>query len=346
MGLFSKKDYICSQCGAKFQSRFSLSDPLCEECNLKNWEIQKQEKKLLDSLKEPIQGYVDYRKHLDSSLPSYTMEELQAIRIHRDDILKKYTISEDNRITTEELEEAGRNFKLLTADEALEVAYKYLTARIITELNGVAWANGLLLPTIYEGMLVETLDVFAACFTNATGFTDSNEVEKLMCALFTNDPYVPVVPMVCYVKKGKHDFLKSKDGRVFMQEMLTKMFDNLMYPVCDAKKLKKIIKEEANIKGNIGKEMMLQQLDSLMLGMGIFSNRRTKYPGVGWMTMNLMHEAGYLMDYEINVALDMEDRVQNQFWKKVEKMVCEEIDRICDETLLEMLENATDGEEA
>lgn len=61
----------------------------------------------------------------------------------------------------------------------------------------------------FQRTMVDMEDVFAVGFTSTPQIGDSGE-DAVLCAIFTNDPYIPVFPMIWF---GKLNFLELRKSK-------------------------------------------------------------------------------------------------------------------------------------
>ncbi len=296
--LFAKKTIVCERCGKEYQARITLGAHICDECL-----VREQHKK------ENVKGYVDYAN--DMLWPSYTEEQLDQIAAHRDQILAKYRMTEG--ISRAELQEASDNYKKLSDDEAANVLIRMANSSI-TSTMGAAYTGYFFVPTAYEKTIVDAQDVFAVGFTNDHKL-ESTSHEIILCAVFTNDPYIPVFPMVYVGKLGFFEIMKSKKGRKGVTDLFEAMCPNLTYPVQDLKKLKKQIKDEGSVKGNIDMKLMLDKISDASMSVGIFDTKKMHsnlYPS----SATMLDQFGYIQEEQINQILKMDKMFNRNYWKK------------------------------
>lgn len=259
MGFFSKKTFICEKCGKEYQTRISVGEHVCGEC--KSREKEKTEK---------VFGYVCYAS--DLSWDPYTEEELDAIARHRDGILNKCRVTEG--ITPEQLRQAGDNCKKLTDAEAQNVLDRLINSVYETSLGAVR-SKKLFSLTTYEDTVIDKEDVFAVGYTRDSYVTAEN-AEALLCVIFTNDPYIPVFPMVYFGKTGLFEMFKSRKGRQAVENLFEIICPNLTYPVQELKELKKQISADGSVKGTPDVKFMLEKISEASSGSGIFNSKRIK----------------------------------------------------------------------
>jgi len=305
MGLFSKKALVCERCGKEYEARISIGSKLCPEC-------QQREK---DAKKE-VSGYVSYGEWIGRK---YNEDELKAIAQHRDNILEKHR--NIRTVTREELKQAGDNYKKLSESEAVDIYERALYSLVDVEKGAAYATKGFFCLTQYEGVVVAAEDVYAVAYCRDLRLVqsrDSANVEGLLCVAFTNDPYIPVFPMVYFGKIGLFA-MKSKSGRQAVEEIFSRRCPNLLYPVMETKQLKKILKGEAG-KDSIDSQTMLKFLSDVESGYGIFD--------VKAMTDTLPQESldrlsayGFIPWTEINRLMKLDGMFSKSFWEKIQEKV-------------------------
>lgn len=302
MGFFSKKDYVCEKCGKTFQKRINLNGNLCDDC----WNQEANEKRQLE---ESIRGYIDYAS--DVFFKSYSSDEMRQIIDRRDFILEKY--KNEAGISRADLQNASDNYKKLTDEQAAEVLLRVANSSVSSTM-GAAYSGCFFVPTHYEGMIVDAADVFAVGYTSDYKLeAGSNEI--ILCAVFTNDPFVPVFPMIYIGKTGFFEIMKSKKGRASVNALFESMCPNLTYPVGDIKQLKKQIKQDGSVKGNIDMKFMLDQISSASVSSGIFDTKKMHsdlYPG----STKMLGRIGYIPEEDVNVILHMDKMFNRNYWNK------------------------------
>ena len=149
---------------------------------------------------------VDREVAIKMGWSDYTEEQLDQIAEHRLHILEKYRQTQG--ITRAELMNASDNYKKLTDDQAAEVLVRIANSTISSTM-GAAYTGNFFVPTAFEKTIVDAEDVFAVGYTNDYKLqVDGQEV--ILCAVFTNDPYIPVFPMIYIGKLGFFEIMKSK----------------------------------------------------------------------------------------------------------------------------------------
>ncbi len=179
---------------------------------------------------------------------------------------------------------------------------------------GSAYTDYFFAPTSFEKTVVDVEDVFAVGYTSDYRLKSENE-EIILCAVFTNDPYIPVFPIVYVGKRGFFEFGKSKKGRQGVNGLFESKCPNLTYPVQDIKKLKKQIKADGLVKGNIDMKFMLREISEVLVGGGIFNTEQldVELPS---STAEMLEKCGYIQEDEINIILGLDKMFSGRFWRK------------------------------
>lgn len=310
MGLFSKNDYVCEKCGKTFTKRINLNGNLCDDC----WNQEENEKRMLQ---ESVRGYIDY--YSDVFFKTYTSDEMRKIIDHRDEILDKYRNT--NGISRADLRNASDNYKKLTDEQAAEVLLR-ASASSVSSTMGAAYSGYFFVPTHYEGMIVDAEDVFAVGYTSDYKL-QAETSEVILCAVFTNDPYVPVFPMIYVGKKGFFELSKSKKGRASVSALFEDMCPNLTYQVGDLKQLKKQIKQDGLVKGNLDIKFVLDQISKASVSSGLFDTKKMhSYLLSGSATM--LDRIGYIQESEVDKILKMDKMFNRKYWEKQIKRLSKE----------------------
>ena len=298
MGFFLFFFVVCERCGKEYQVRITLGAHICDECL--NREFQK---------KDNVRGYVDYALKMGWS--DYSEEQLDQIAVHRANILEKYR--QVNGISRADLMNASDNYKKLTDDQATEVLVRIANSTISSTM-GAAYTGNFFVPTGFEKTIVDAEDVFAVGYTNDYKLQADGQ-EVILCAVFTNDPYIPVFPMIYIGKLGFFELMKSKKGREGVSALFESICPNLTYPVQDLKQLKKQLKTDGNVKGNIDLKTMLDKISDASSSFGIFNTKEMHsdlYPSSAAM----LDEYGYIQEEQINQILKMDKMFNRNCWEK------------------------------
>jgi hypothetical protein len=184
----------------------------------------------------------------------------------------------------------------------------------LTLTAGAAYTGYFFAPTTFEKTIVDAQDVFAVGITRAAGAQQDGK-EVIMCVVFTNDPYIPVFPMIYVGKLGFFEIMKSKKGRAGVESMFETLCPNLTYPVQDIKKLKKQIKEEGIVKGNLTEKFMFDQMSNASAGTGLFRMKEI-CSFISPLTATWLEDYGYLPLDIMNSILKMDKMFNRNYWKK------------------------------
>ena len=302
MGLFSKKEYVCEVCGCTFTKRINLNGNKCDACYDKEYNEKK-------ALEEPIKGYIQYASKVLGK--EYTPDEMRQIVDHRDAILEKY--ANKSGISKSELQVASDNYKNLGDQEAAGIIDK-LSKSLYSTTLGAAYTDKFFASTEYEGVIVDAADIFAVGYTTDAKLQAENS-ETLLCVLFTNDPYIPVLPVVYIAEKGFFAISKSKKGRQDANSLFYTICDNLKYTVGDIKNLKKQIKQENVVNGNIDMQFMLDQISQASVSSGLFNTTKMSsyLPSI---SATMLDRIGYINEDEAFAILKMDKMFNKKFWSK------------------------------
>ena len=310
MGLFSKKEYVCEKCGKTFTARLAPADNLCKECSKAQFEEDMK-------IEEAIEGYSKYASNY--SYKSYTMEEKRKIYQHRESILAKNV--NNSGISRGELQNASDNYKKLSDDEAESVLVRMANS-LVSSTIGAVYAGQFFVPTQYDGVIVDAESIFAVGYTSDFQLRAKNS-EVILCAVFTNDPFVPVFPMVYAAEKGLFELTKSKKGRESVNALFELMCPNLAYPVGDLKQLKKQLKEDGEVKGNIELKKMLEQIKQASLSMGLFDTEKM-HSDLLPHSASMLSSIGYMQAEEADQILKMDKMFNRNYWNKQIKRITKE----------------------
>ncbi len=135
-----------------------------------------------------------------------------------------------------------------------------------------------------------------------------------MCAVFTNDPYIPAFPMVFVGNCGLFE-LKSKGGRLGISEFFEKNCPNLTYPVQELKQLNKQIKTEGLVRGKIDQIFMLSKIQDALVSGGIFNTNKLKSE-LSDASAELIDAYGYIQKDDITRILKTDRRSNDKYWSK------------------------------
>ena len=302
MGLFSKKEYVCEKCGTTFSARFEPAYILCKKC----WNEKCKEDL---EIEESVEGYIKYGSKV--LFKSYDSDEMRNIAERRDEILAK--CSNHIGVSRAELQNASDNYKSLTDEQAKDILLR-IGGSVVSSTLGAVYSDGFFVPTQYDKIIVDAESVFAVGYTsNYQVISGSKEI--ILCVVFTNDPYVPVFPMVYTAQKGMFELTKSKKGRESIGELFEQMCPNLTYPVGDLKVLKKQLKQDGTVHGNVEMKFMLSKINDASISNGIFDIKEMSRD-LPDGSVAMLGEIGYMQEEEINRILKMDKMFNRNFWNK------------------------------
>ncbi|MCR5782453.1 MAG: hypothetical protein K6G90_06905 [Clostridia bacterium] len=299
MGIFSKKTYVCECCGKEFEARSLLGRTLCNEC---------EERELAKYAN--ISGYIEYSEKM--KMPDYTEQQKEEIAEHRDAILEKYRLTQG--ISMSELRDARYNYSNLSDSEAADILMRSAKSAVSVTL-GSGYTNDFFVPTKFSRTVIDTEDVFAVGLVSDYK-SSVDGAEALMAVVFTNDPYIPAFPFYYLAKLGFFEVVRSKKGRAATSLFFESMCPNLTYPVMDLKKLKKQIKNEGAVRGNIAYDRMMDIIQDANVLSGIFNSSKNN-SSIDIRTEKLLEEYGYIPEYEVMKNLELNERgFCGHFWRK------------------------------
>lgn len=187
-----------------------------------------------------IQGYLSYSTvAMGQELPVVGYDDYLR---HRDAILDKYRINSDT-------------------EEKLDDFYG-------SEIGAIRAKHFYVTMGFFDYIVIDKADIFGIAYTEEPNFEIPGDV-CYRIVFFTNDPYVPMFAVVSSCKKG---FLKRAD-KAGMEEMLQQVSaecNHLTYPICEMKELKKMVKSEGTVRGNIELKTMLKEIDNARAGIALF----------------------------------------------------------------------------
>lgn len=300
MGLFSKKTLVCEKCGKEYTARITTGKHICDECQ-----------RIAAQKAASVQGYVEYRKKI--SPQPYSEEMFDDIINHRTKILEKYRMTQG--ISQAELRAASDNYRKLTDEQAADILSRIANSSISATI-GAAYSGYFFVPTGFDETIVDAEDVFAVGYTTDHKLkTQGAKSEVILCAVFTNDPYIPVFPMIYTGKLGFFEIMKSKSGRKGVSATFELMCPNLTYPVQDLKALKKQIKADDSVNGQIDKKFMLDQISMASSSIGLFDTEIMHSTLLPRATI-MLDEYGYIEQTRIDQILKMDKMLNRRYWQK------------------------------
>ena len=287
MGLFSKKEYVCTKCNNTFQTRLKPAIVLCDSCFQ---EENDEQEKMIKSL----EGYIWYHEKVRGKF--YTIDEMKDIISKRNEIMEIYKSS--TFISPEEIVEAGEKKEELTDAQIKDVIRRSSLSILTPTFGGVIIGKNFFLSTEYDGVLLDADDVFAIAYTADKNFNCGGHPAYL-CVMFTNNPYVPVLGVLTGVGAMELDCYCC----------------NLTYDVCTLKELKHQIKKAGKVEGDLDIRFVIEQINNALEGRGIFDT--TKYhTDLMPLSNDVKHSMGYLERGEMEMLLGCERRANRKFWEK------------------------------
>ncbi|MCC8152673.1 MAG: hypothetical protein LIO96_14860 [Lachnospiraceae bacterium] len=206
-------------------------------------------------------------------------------------------------------------------DENADNEIRQLADATVLTCRGMALTRRFFVSLKYDGIVVDTEDVFAVAYGTAYNQKPDIAEEKLVCAIFTNDPAVPVLPMHLTVEKRFVEFMKSKEGRTAVEVLFTKLCPYLTYPVQDLKNLDKQIKRTKAVEGNIEWKKMREYILSAQTESGLFKAKEDfdmPYT-VSENTKTLLRRNGYFLEEDVHDKL----RFKRKMYRMYEDCVIE-----------------------
>lgn len=297
MGLFSKKTVTCERCGKEYELRIDMGRHLCPECKAREEEKRNQ-----------ASGYISYGDIVLHT--KYSEEQLDQIIAHREQVLEKYRVRDG--ITCEELQTASENYKKLTDDQAESVLHRMWNSQI-NVVYGAEFTTNFFVPIGYKNIVVDATDVFAIGYAHHYNFKFTDKAEPILCVFFTNDPYVPIFQMILGWKK-KFLEVESEEGREYIQGYFGFACPNLTYPIQELNTLKKTIKKEDAVKGNIEKKFMLKQISDAAISTGLYDG--TSLSNSTYQNDEMLEAYGYITPARCDQILRMDSMFNRNYWVK------------------------------
>ena len=311
MGLFDKTTN-CKKCGKPFSKGMFSTEKLCPECS---W-VDLLEVMKANSIAKQREGITTYYKDMPKKfrmLPA----DVDTIISARNKIFEKYR--RDDIMTTSVLRNALTANTGWDDEQKVMFAVRVLNAAVNTQNRMSFVLNRFVISHMYDGVAVDMDSVFAVAYTKNLFFKSDISEQPYLCALFTNDPYFPAIGMT-FLPVTSKSFLamertKNKDRVEHLKEILPKIFPNLKYPVMDMKDMKKLVKNEGQVRDNsMNYELMLD-----LLGNGLSS----PFWGIDSIMPETMpsgiataiQDYGYVSISDVITWLGLEDRAIRKSWK-------------------------------
>lgn len=312
MGLFSKKTFICERCGKEYQRRLAFGDNICDECFDKEYEEEEEKKRIRKEKEEEenrirkekeneVRGYVRYAQKMYWN--PYNIKQLEEIVAHRNRLLNKFR--NPNGLSHDELNALSGSIRQMDDAKKTEMysrmnrsALKGYIGASINKMGVAQIAPAFFVPTGFEGTIVDAGFVFAVGYTGDYKH-QTLTTEYILCAVFTNDPYIPAFPVVMSGDVGLLEFTtKSKEGRKHVESFFSRLCPNLRYPVQELKKLKSQISREKSVKGNIKLKEMLRLIDNANVLTDVFDTKHISNE-LPLASEDMMDQIGYVDEMEM-----------------------------------------------
>lgn len=299
MGLFSKKTYICEDCGCEFESRIDRAAKICDNCK-PNFKL----------LKKDISGYLDFLFDTDSEV-EYSRTDMVGIKKHRDSVIEKYKPIAP--LTPEFLTNAAHNYKNMSEEEIKDVMNRVSTGAWLTLGDGAGLISKLIFPFRYDGVFIDTDDVFAVAF-RSDGRIANDGYLLLSCAFFTNDPSMPVFNIVLGgIKYGL--IHKDMSDLETIAHGVTVMCPNLTYPFLSMGDLEKQIDSEGGVRGKISIEDMKRYFKQSSNNSGVFDYKTYEiYSQPEKRSAELLKSMGYMELDMVKRYLKTDKLFGKTFW--------------------------------
>lgn len=307
MGLFTPKTVTCARCGKEFQTRIGFLN-ICDACAQEQLSQDEQRKQKAKNVK----GYVQYAKAM--KWEPYSENQLDEIAAHKATLVNRYQC--ENGISKEELKAVSDKYSKLSDAQAAEVLQR-ISNSTFNYTGGCAYTSQFFVPLAFEETIVSMDDVFAVAL--ATDYhNDLEHHESVLCAIFTNDPYIPVFPMIVLLKLGFFEVFHSKKGRQGVDILFNHLCPNLTYPVQSISQLKKQVKQEGIVRGNIAPEAMLSAISKISFSEGVFKGKYTE-PILPESTEKMLESMGYIPEDKIRKIMRRDSILAGSFWDRIEK---------------------------
>lgn len=336
MGFF-EKTVNCAKCGKPFKKGFLSSDKLCEDCS---W-LELVENMKASGITRQKAGITQYYKDMPKkfrTMPADADTMLQA----RDQIFRKYQMDYEMNISV--IRNAALKAGEWSDEEKTDFAFKVLNSVVNTQNKMSFMLNKFVISHLYDGVAVDADSVFAIALTKNIFFNAKISEQPYLCALFTNDPYFPVIGMT-FLPMTSKGFLalertKNKERVANLQELLPKIFTNLTYPVMDMKDMKKLVKQEGKVRGSMDPAFMIELLDK---GISIpFWSIDSAMPdhmpsGIAMSIQNY----GYISTEDVFRWLGLNDPMLRMYWKPYFNEASKRLESVQEE-LLEYIQPVKD----
>lgn len=311
MGLFSKT-VTCAKCGAEFEKGLLSGGTLCPKCT-----VEETENKILAGNPQAFrQGFEKYYKALPGKFRNQNVN-IQAAIQNTEQIIQKY--AELSAFNDDLMDKAACYYdEMSEADRKLFVTI--FRCSVLINQGFSTMHTSFILSHGYPGVILDLEKVFAAAYKPVNGalFNTGAKEETYAFYYFTNDPFVPALGMTMIIGSTRGSFSFGSDKRnreELINEILRSTCRNLTYPVQNIKDLKKQVKSEGTVKGNITPDNMMALIEQAEKNNGVFDDtkemERELYPGIEV----LMSRSGYMTGEEAADNIQTMDRDAQNFWK-------------------------------
>lgn len=213
-----------------------------------------------EQLKYEILGYTNYNKR--TSYKDFDKISYESIIEHRNNIFQKYKDGDKH---------------------------------LLDSNIGAARTEGFFIPIDYDGVFVDSDDIFAATYIKKFKMrVDINlTVTYDLWILFSNDPYIPVIPLVFMKKIGILRLFSGKTNSNYLYT-IKDACKNLQYPITDIDNFEKTIMSEQSPRGKVKKDFILKQLADAKKRTGLFDSDNFTYE-IGGATRKFLESNGYIL---------------------------------------------------
>jgi len=296
MGLFSKEKVICERCGKEFEAGFFDADTLCKDCKAE-WEAVAAE----------LDGYAEYAIQVKGEYPS--VEQLREMEAQRKEIFEKY--ARPQLITRRELEDVNKYYRNIPENKIRDIAARIKSSQFM-HATGMDIAPDFIVLRKYTGVTVEAKDIFAVTYLRQDVI--ETKMDNLLLAMFTNNPFVPIIVAHYGFPLKFGEYLESKAGRQQLFEAYRNYCPNLTYPIMKFSDFKAQIQGEKMIRGNINQELMERLLFQAVGQKKIFDV--ADYSCALPELEDLYEKYGYISKVTVINLLDLNEPGHSRFWSK------------------------------
>ena len=310
MGLFSKT-VKCAKCGAEFEKGFLSGATLCSHC-----ELEESDQKILAlNNRAFLEGFRKYYNEMPGKFKNPNVD-FQAAGQNTERIIQKY--AERSAFSEDLMNKAAFNYDEMTEDDCKLFVAIFRNAVLLS--SGYSTLHpSFILSHAYPGVVLDFDTVFAAAYKPVYSIMLNTNAKEQAYAFyyFTNDPFVPALGMTAVINStaGLFSFGSDKRNREdSVNEILNSTCHNLTYPVQNIKDLKKQVKNEGDVKGNISPDLMTALIEQAEKEKGIFNDilgaEKELYPGL----QVLMRRSGFMTKDDAAVYIGSMDKAARKFW--------------------------------